>query len=382
METSTKERVFAAVRNIGPEPTSCDVAFRRTGIEDTVLHMDLKPDETKPVAISVPRGNDPMFVTLNAPDASNALVVDDEVTLLPERFPTVVYENRLTGRAKDLMQRAISCARGVATASGVARGATVALVFCEGNEPAPSGAWRVIVARRTSKNVKRVAGPYVAARNRYELEDVSFHGVLWTADAESATLPEGARPLVSCGNRVLAWWQGEDARTYTIDIDLERSGLAGSPAWPVFVTNIIELRRRSLPGIAKRNYALGDSIGMRLNTVTTRYDVERDGIKTPLPGAGQNRSFPARPVGSGQVVTETGDVYDRFQVNFLAPRESDLRALGAVHVEARNVSPAAYATKDRYRWPAALAAALALAALIADWYVLSRAAAALTKRRA
>jgi len=382
MDASTKERVFVAVRNLGTDPAACRVAFRRHGAEDTVVDLDLASAQTRPVAITIPRGGEVVRVSLEAPPARNALDVDDDVSLLPERFPTVVYDNRLTDRAQELLQRAVDCARGVASSSGVARGAPVTLVFCAGDEPAPSGAWRVIVAPPASKTVKRLAGPYVMAKSRYELEDVSFRGVLWTADAEPATPPEGARPLVSCGDRVLAWWEGEDPRTYTIDIDLARSGLASSPAWPVFVTNIIEQRRRALPGVGKRNHALGDVVRMRLNTVTTRYDVDRDGAKTPLPGAGQMRAFPARPVGPGSVVTETGEVYDRFRVNFLAPRESDLRGLGEGHVESLVAASTAAATRDRFRWPAALAAAIALAAFIADWYVLGRATAAVTKARA
>jgi hypothetical protein len=406
------ERAFVAVRNLGASPASCKVVFEREGPGEAGaprrVAVEIAPDATVPVALPVAaaRGDDPLRDTLTVrievPDEANALALDDTATLLPPRLPTVRVANRLGEAGREAVERALSCLRGVGRS-----GAAPALVFCRTEtEVVPRGAWRVVFSARGES--KRLGGPYVLARGRATFEDVSLAGVLW-AVGEERPLSAGAAPLVACANRVLAYELARhggrpaspaegspalpaDRRTFVFDIDLARSNLPSTPAWPVLVGNIVELRRRREPGIEKRNLAVGETARVRLPRVKGVVDegaadaeaqrafeialrsAGRAGApdRSVLPGAGLVRAFPARTLGTGNVLKD-GEVFDAFCVNFLAPGESDLRALGAGHEAARDPGePVGGRRPERRGWLVPLLCAVALAAALGDWYVLRR----------
>src|SRR4029077_3124877 len=94
------------------------------------------------------------------------------------------------------------------------------------------------------------------------LEGVVLGGVVWGG---IQPLPYDTTPLISSGNLVLlSLLSGTRTIGYVFNIDLSRSNLAESPDWPILLTNLVELRRESLPGLSRWNYRLGENVRFRL----------------------------------------------------------------------------------------------------------------------
>ncbi|MCP4808859.1 MAG: VWA domain-containing protein [Proteobacteria bacterium] len=98
-----------------------------------------------------------------------------------------------------------------------------------------------------------VLGPFIVDRGHAATEGVTLDGVIWT---RGETVPAG-RPLVSAGDRALLT---QDGTVFRIDLDPYSSTLHRSPDWPILLSNLIELRRSTLPGLETANVSVGSEI--------------------------------------------------------------------------------------------------------------------------
>jgi hypothetical protein len=367
--TGDGERVFVGVRNFSGRPAECTVVFKPEKGRDVRQHLGLEAGQTVPVALPLGAGTGIVTAEIEVDADSNALALDDRATLVPSRRPNVAVANLLSGGPGEALARALVSVPGTSTAPPEA----AHLVFApEGKVPSPAaGTWRVVLAGETGEKALRVAGPYVLARDERMLEDVSLRGVLWTASGKGS--PAGARPLVSCGDHVLACAFGPDtSRTVVLDLDLARSNLARTAAWPVLVANVLEERRRVLPGLEKANLSLGETVRLRLATLEAEPVLVSADRRERLPGAGLKRAFLARRLGPAEI-RQGAERFAALHVNFLSPSESDLARLGSARVGVRSSEAPekrAGRSKTRAHWPVALLTALGLAAAVGDWYVL------------
>ena len=109
---------------------------------------------------------------------------------------------------------------------------------------------------------KDVTGPYLLDKRQPLLEGVVLSGVVWGGVQPVAY---DVTPLVSSGSLILlSRLNGRRTVGYVLNIDLSRSNLAESPDWPILIANLVELRRESLPGLARWNYRLGEDVRFRL----------------------------------------------------------------------------------------------------------------------
>src|SRR5262249_17477562 len=147
--------------------------------------------------------------------------------------------------------------------------------------------------------------------------------------------------------------------------------------WPILLTNLIELRRDSLPGLARWNYRLGESVRFRL------FEGEGEGSAA----SGSLRLIhdeKLKPVARTSLVElppleETG-IYEirdgnnpigRLAVNFFDAEESDLRNLVPGRRASKIDAPTGLIALDNpYSWAILTALLLILAAVLADWFVL------------
>jgi hypothetical protein len=159
-----------------------------------------------------------------------------------------------------------------------------------------------------------------------------------------------------------------------LDLDPARSSLQRSPDWPILLSNLVEERRRELPGPSATNLVIGDDVTWR----SASTDLEPLHLKGP--GLDRNVVPHATVVLDGFeqpglfTLSHTGDVLARFGVRFQDARVSDLRELSsgtrAANVTSSNAPAAA-------SWVEMLLLAGAIAALLADWFLLERPAAIL-----
>jgi hypothetical protein len=113
--------------------------------------------------------------------------------------------------------------------------------------------------------------------------------------------------------------------TVLFNLDLERTNLIRAPDWPILVSNLVELRRQSLPGPERWNYRVGEWIRVRLGRdPKAQLRMRIDGRERVLP-AGRTIELVAPASGGLLEIFEGPDRLFEIGVNFLDEAESDLR---------------------------------------------------------
>jgi Ca-activated chloride channel homolog len=240
------------------------------------------------LTLPIPAGLPAVRVVLS----NDAMARDNEVLLAEPRPRIVGVENRLPeGRGRDALTRALGAIGGVTPATesahlifaeagsldqppGAAAGAGAGAAAGAG-AGAVAGAWRVgfgrapaaWIAKGESRDSQDFIGPFVLEKRHPLLLGITFGGVVWTGAAPLA--PGAVRPVVSAGDQVLIGLPPltGSARTESdvfFNLDLDRTNLIRSPDWPILVSNLIEMRRESLPGPERWNYRVGEWIRVRL----------------------------------------------------------------------------------------------------------------------
>src|SRR5262249_17496704 len=181
------------------------------------------------------------------------------------------------------------------------------------------------------KAAKDIAGPYLLDKRQPLLDGVVLGGVIWGG---VQPLKFDVTPLISSGNlALLSRLNAMRTVAYLFNIDFSRSNLAESPDWPILLTNLVEMRRESLPGMARWNYRLGEDVRFRL--------FEGEGEASGAAGAltlvhgEKTKSVAKTSLVELPALEETG-VYQindgdktigRFAMNLFDAEESDLRNL-------------------------------------------------------
>ncbi len=197
-------------------------------------------------------------------------------------------------------------------------------------------------------------GPFFSERAHPWLEDVELAGVVWTA----GTNPPG-RPLVTAGDAVLV---SEEGGRLHLNVDLGRSSLARTDAWPVLLGNFTRAVRDGLPGFPRGTLTLGEPLRVTTDAAGA-YALEGPGGSRPLLGAGPLELSPALEPGEYRLMRD-GVVVDRLEVLPLDAAESDLRTR-ASGVTGELVEPARSSNeRPRQTWLLACVLALVLADLL------------------
>jgi hypothetical protein len=220
--------------------------------------------------------------------------------------------------------------------------------------------------------------PFLIERLHPVLKDVQLDGVRW---AGVQPLKTPVTPLISAGGHVhLGQLKETETTGFLLNIDMDASTLHQSEDWPILLSNLIEQRRKSLPGLRQSNYRQGQNVRFQLSPERAENAAIR---KRPLTLVhGDIR----RPVTRSRLVEisapERSGIYElydgetqlgRFAVAFLDSRESDLSQLRPGRRPAEDESAAAGFFLDQPFSPLLTALlVLALAAMIGDWYVLRR----------
>lgn len=343
-DTASGTRLRLRVTNDADTATSAVLEVRDP--QGTVLHtrtLSLEPGATEAVVVQLPRTGQ---VEVVLPD--DALPDDSHLLLWPDPAPALWVKNALdpatpTGAA---------VARFLAAAPDVHVGEPSVLTF---EPPAASvPPWTVTVgATGDAAGLRTFVGPFFTDRRSPLLDDVGLDGVLWTAGAN----PPGA-PLVTAGDRVLL--SEEPGPRFHLNLELSRSNVQRTQAWPVLLANLVDLRRGALPGFSQRNLPLGTRIPL---------DVEHGGRWT-LEGPAFERALAAGaqdvgPLAPGRyLLRRDGEERDHLSVLALDAGESDLRWRTSATREATNATEV-LATQRPAR--SLLPVLLMLALLLADF---------------
>jgi hypothetical protein len=358
---------FELIGRAGP-----NVVFRRSGT--------LAEQGAQAVEADVAGGPRQINVELTAPD--DGLSMDNHVELVEPQVRTVTT-------AIDIPQadaaRAILRVLDALPDVQLGEAADANLVF------APAGAlpesnsrrwWAGIGPISTDeadlKGAKDILGPYLLDKRQPLLDGVVLGGVVWGG---VQPLKFDATPLISSGNLILlARLNGTRTVAHLFNIDLSRSNLAESPDWPILLTNLVELRRESLPGLARWNYRLGENVRFRL------FEGEGEasaagGELTLLHNGKARKSIAKTSIVELPALEETGlyevkdgeNLVGRFAINLFDAEESDLRNLVPGRRAAKTeTTTGAIALDNPYSWFILAAVLLILMAVFSDWFVLKQ----------
>jgi hypothetical protein len=304
------------------------------GKEVSAKDIDLPPG-TSSLILPLPPGLPAVKVSLS----KDALLRDNEVTLVEPRPQEVGVEIHLAdGRGRQALVKALGAVTGVTAAEHGHLAFVNAIdldrfsapgVWCIGFGPPPS---TLTVPGESGDFI----GPFLPEKRNALMEGVTLGGVVWTG---AVPLAAGLHPLVSAGDRPLVVLLGRYPENGILfNIDLERTNLIRAPDWPILISNLVEMRRKSLPGPERWNYRIGEWIRARLDHEPEKALKYRCGdIEHTLP-AGWSMEFVAPASGELLQVMEGDRVLFELGINFLDENESNLRNKSAIEIGRLNDS--------------------------------------------
>jgi Aerotolerance regulator N-terminal len=277
--------------------------------------IELAANGVQKVVLTLAAGAD----TLRARIDSDALAVDNEVMLVPARERPVRVEIAMRNDA--LRENVESAIRAITGAELVSSDPELVLTG-EADRVADPRAW---VARiTTDQDAESYLGPFVVDRNHPLAEGLSLDGVIWGASKSS---PVAGSPVIMAGNIPLVSDLGRADGTHEIRVSFrpDLSTLQRTPAWPVFMWNLISWRASELPGISQSNVRLGSDAKLTLPPGVTTVEVsEPGGGVRQITGLDRSVSF--KPEAPGIYEIAAGGERYAFTANALRKEESDLGA--------------------------------------------------------
>jgi Ca-activated chloride channel homolog len=318
--------VSLTLSNISNSHSRRRLAVAAEGKELSALDLDLPPG-TSSINLPLPRGLPVVKVSLS----DDALLRDNEIILVEPRPQEVGVEIHLAeGRGRQALMKALNAVSGVAAAEP---GHLDFVNAKDLDSPPTPGKWRIGFGRppatlKAPGEPGDFIGPFVPEKRDALMEGVTLAGVVWTG---AVPLAKGLHPLVSAGDRPLIVETGRNPEDGILfNIDLDRTNLIRAPDWPILISNLVEMRRKSLPGPERWNYRIGEWVRARLDHEPKSALTYRCGrIERTLP-ASRSIEFVAPSPGGLLQVMEGGKVLFSLGVNFLDEKESNLQAKSSI----------------------------------------------------
>ena len=347
------------------------VSVTASGKPVATRELDVPPAVSS-VNLPIPPGLPSVAVALD----NDALARDNAVTLAEPRPRVVGVENRLgDGRGRDALEKALGAVVGVTPSQ------TAHLVFADVaqvDSPVQPGSWRVLFGApperwRAAGEPADFAGPFILEKRNPLLLGVTLGGVVWTG--ASPLSRTAIHPLASAGDQVLIGVPADATTadgTFFFNLDLQRTNLIRAPDWPILISNLVEVRRKSLPGPERWNYRVGEWVRVRLpRDPEAPVQIRGIGPARTLP-PGRVLEFVAPSPGGLLQVVEGERVLYELGVNFLDEGESDLRRQATADSGDRggaDVRAEGGPATDPLFW---ILLCLAGAAALTNWVLLSR----------
>ena len=334
------------------------------------------PAGTSNISIPLPAATPPVRASLS----DDALLPDNAVVMVEPRPQIVAVDDRLKdGRGKAALEKALGAL------AGVVQGSPGHLQFVDtvGADlkvgPTP-GVWQARFGRpeaplASGGTPEDLIGPFVLEKRHPLLQGVTLGGVVWTGVVPLST--GAVHPLASGGDRALigtlATTAGAADPAFLFNLDLERTNLIRSPDWPILISNLVEMRRRELPGPERWNYRVGEWVRIRFDSQPAKPLHLRVGtFERDLPSTRLVEFVAPAPGGLAQIL-EGDQVRFEIGINPLDESEGDLRrarteSIGKFDDARRERAIESGAAFDPIFW---LLLAVCTAAMFCNWWLLS-----------
>lgn len=375
----TLDRVFVRVANYSSAPVARTLLLRdESGKVLAGEPLRIEAGGESSATWTVPPDASVLTVRLEGPDG---LARDDEVALAPPRSRNVLVRCEFppSGALHERVARACFAVPHVTWMVAIDPGDPHLLVGPPGEASAP-GTWRLEIGPapatlRGGKELDPFVGPYFAEPGHPLMEELDFRGVIWSG-AFPLKPDAPVIPLLTAGETPLFFqWQAGPAPRHLLNVDLDRSNIHKSPAWPLLFHNVSRLRRESLPGLKRWNVRQGESVSWRHAPGDAVRIADPSGRDLPLVRLRDSVELPDPWKPGIYAVREPGraEPLDRFSVLFLDPAESDLRGASDV-LSPRSAAMVPRMLEETARWPwlEPGLCLLILALVILDWLWLRR----------
>jgi hypothetical protein len=346
--------VFLRVANFSLGPLDRAVTLRDgegTALAREMLRLDAGGEAS--VTWSVPAGRARVWARIEGKDA---LGLDDEVVLSEPRLRPVRVRCDFAKNSRE-REKVEKAARSAPLTRWLEEGeADVVVAGAIPDAKARGAAWHVAIGPapeplRGGEKLDPLVGPYFADPAAPLMEQLDFRGVIWSGAAPLKPDAPVAVLLSASDVPLVFQWLDGGPPAYVVGLELDRSNVHKSPAWPMLFHNLVGLRREALPGLRRWNFRQGEAVRCR---------VEKPGEFRILDPAGKDlpivrlrdgvETFDTWKPGV-YTILERGAPVDAFAVNFLDGRESDLRDAHDA-APARADESAAQATLEQaVRWP-------------------------------
>ena len=349
------------------------------GANDTaVLARNVEvPAGTSSISIPLPAATPAVRASLS----DDALQSDNAVVMVEPRPQIVAVDDRLKdGRGKAALEKALGAL------TEVIHGTPGHLAFLDGVgadlQVGPSnapGVWQARFGRPEAPLVadgtpQDLIGVFVLEKRHPLLQGVTLGGVVWTG---VFPLTAGTvHPLASGGDRALigtlASTRAGDP-TFLFNLDLDRTNLIRSPDWPILISNLVEMRRRELPGPERWNYRVGEWVRIRFDRQPTApLHLKMGTFERDLPATRLVEFVAPAPGGLAQIL-EGDQLRFEIGINPLDEAEGDLRrakteTTGKFAPAGNKRAIEGGAAFDPLFW---LLLAIGTAAMFGNWWLLS-----------
>ena len=333
-----RAQVTVRVGNFSDLPVTAEVTFSAPDDKAQKQQVKLQPSGTAVLRVGFKTAQP---ITVSLPD--DALWEDGQLTLLPSPLAdvTVSLLEGIDPSAQQAVRRFLTAQPGVKL--------TVPSLLTFGPEGSTAG-----VQLGARPPLKSFVGPFFAQKGNSLLDDVQLGGVVWTAGEN----PPG-RVLMSAGDVVLI--SEEENGAVHLNLDIGRSNVQRTVAWPVLLSNLVRQARLSTPGFPRKHLMLGEDTPLVASPGATWELIAPDGQSRHVMGSGV-LTLPPLPAAGRWKLQKDGEPFDSLVVLPLDPRESDLRSRGPWEViPAQPQAFASFATAHpRPWWPLLVVLALVL----------------------
>ena len=282
--------------------------FRRSEIE-------LAGNGAQRVVLTLAAGAGPLRARID----TDALAIDNEVTLLPSREQPVRV--RIDVRDDSLREVVETAIQASTTAEIVSSDPELVLTDEAGFFAGP----RTWVVRITGdQDAESYLGPFVVDRNHPLAEGLSLDGVIWAASKSSTS---GGSPVIMAGSVPLVSDLGraDGSREIRLSFRPDLSTLQRTPAWPILMWNLLSWRASELPGVSQSNIRLGSDIKVKVPPGVNLVEVsEPGGAARQITAVDGTVSFKPEEPGTYEIAADNARY--SFAANALGREESDLSA--------------------------------------------------------
>lgn len=276
--------------------------------------LELEPMATHRIILNL----SPETPRLRAQIGDDALAIDNEVLLLPQRRKPVRVDVRIRNRQmRTLVENAL-----VSTDRSIPVKTRPELVFLDDSTVSDisPGAWYMYLISETEASA--YLGPFVVDQRHPLTKGLSFSGVVWGAGRTEAFM---GNPIITAGNVPLL----TDTERFTgshelrLRLRLDLSTLQRSPNWPALMWNLLQWRASKTPGLNRANLRLGETavLTTALGTESVQV-VSPDGAIRELAVVDRTINVNTASVGIYEMHTDAGRY--AFASNALYQEESDL----------------------------------------------------------